>query len=136
MKQPIRAGMTAEERHLVDESNRIVFADARMPSVLATPWLIAYLEYAARNAIAPCLDENERSVGTYVEVEHLAPVPEGLTVVCKARVILTDGPVVTFQVEATDGQEIVSKGIHRRRVIDVDRFQRRVNKKKAAAGIV
>ena len=129
MKQAIRAGMSAQERHQVDASNRIVFRDERMPSVLATPWLVAYLEYAARNAIAPCLDENERSVGTYVEVEHLAPVPEGLTVVCKARVILVDGPVVTFQVDAHDELELVCRGLHRRRIIDVDRFARRVQKK-------
>ena len=132
MKQAIRAGMSAEEHHQVDLTNRIVFADQRMPSVLATPWLIAYLEYAARSAIASCLSENERSVGTYVEVEHLAPVPEGMTVVCKARVILMDGPVITFQVEAHDEHELVAKGLHRRRVIDVDRFKRRVDKKSAS----
>jgi predicted thioesterase len=121
--------MSAEERVTVDASNRIVFADDRMPAVLATPWLIAHLEYAARAAIAPCLEPNERSVGTYVEVEHLAPVPEGFTVVCRARVILADGPVVTFQVEAHDGTEPVARGIHKRRVIDVDRFARRVGRK-------
>ncbi len=132
MRQPIRVGMVAEEHHLVDASNSIVFTDARMPAVLATPWLVAYLEYAARNAIAPCLTENERSVGTYVEVEHIAPVPQGMTVVCRARVIMVDGPVVTFQVEAHDEQELVSKGLHRRRVIDVDRFKRRVDKKRAS----
>jgi predicted thioesterase len=133
MKLPIRAGMSAEERVVVGPSNRIVFADDRMPAVLATPWLVAHLEYAARNAIAPCLAENERSVGTFLEVEHLAPVPEGLTVVCRARVITSDGPVVTFQVEAHDGLEVVARGLHRRRVIDVDRFARRVARKRAAS---
>src|SRR5260370_12978221 len=97
-----------------------------MPAVLATPWLVAHLEYAARKAIAPCLEDDERSVGTHIEVEHLAPVPEGFTVVCRARVIHSDGPVVTFQVEAHDGTEMVARGLHRRRVIDVDRFARRV----------
>ncbi len=125
--------MSAEERIIVGPSNRIVFTDERMPAVLSTPWLIAHLEYAARNAIAPCLSADERSVGTFLEVEHLAPVPEGLTVVCRARVILADGPVVTFQIEAHDGFEVVAKGLHRRRVIDVDRFARRVARKKAAA---
>ena len=115
---------------VVGPSNRIVFADDRMPAVLATPWLVAHLEYAARNAIAPCLTEDERSVGTFLEVEHLAPVPEGLTVTCRARVILSDGPVVTFQVDAHDGFEVVAKGLHRRRVIDVDRFARRVARKR------
>ena len=125
-----RTGLTGEERLTVDASNRIVFADGRMPAVLATPWLVAHLEYAARNAIAPCLEDHERSVGTFLEVEHLAPVPEGFTVVCKARVILADGPVVTFQIEAHDGRELVAKGLHRRRVIDVDRFARRVERKR------
>ena len=133
MKLPIKAGMSAEERVVVGPSNRIVFADDRMPAVLSTPWLVAHLEYAARDAIAPCLTDDERSVGTFLEVEHLAPVPEGLTVRCRARVITSDGPVVTFQVDAHDGLEVVARGLHRRRVIDVDRFARRVARKRAAA---
>jgi fluoroacetyl-CoA thioesterase len=122
--------MSGEERVTVDETNWIRFADERMPAVLSTPWLVAHLEYAARHAIAPCLEEHERSVGTFVEVEHLAPVPEGFTVTCRARVIHVDGPVVTFQVEAHDGVEPVARGLHRRRVIDVDRFARRVVRKR------
>jgi fluoroacetyl-CoA thioesterase len=129
MHYPPRLGMSAEERLTVDASNRIVFADDRMPAVLSTPWLVAHLEYAARHAIAACLSDDERSVGTYVEVEHLAPVPEGLTVTCRARVILVSGPVVTFQVDAHDGIEVVARGLHRRRIIDVARFRRRVSKK-------
>jgi predicted thioesterase len=122
--------MSAVETHVVDESNRIVFTDDRMPSVLATPWLVAYMEYAARKAIEPCLEEHERSVGTYVEIEHLAPVPEGFTVNCKARVIRAEGPVVTFQIDAHDGTETVARGLHRRRVIDTARFARRVARKR------
>lgn len=133
MHTPPRLGMSAEERLTVDGTNRIVFADDQMPAILSTPWLVAHLEYAARHAIAPCLEPDERSVGTYVEVEHLAPVPEGMTVVCRARVILVNGPVVTFQVEAHDGIEPVARGIHRRRVIDVARFRKRVSKKSTSA---
>jgi fluoroacetyl-CoA thioesterase len=130
MKTTPRPGTSGEERVTVDETNRISFADDRMPAVLATPWLVAHLEYAARKAIAPCLDDDERSVGTFIEVEHLAPVPEGFTVVCRARVIHTDGRVITFQVDAHDGIELVARGLHRRRVINVDRFARRVARKK------
>jgi predicted thioesterase len=78
---------------VVGPENRISFADTRMPAVLATPWLIAHLEYAARDALARCLEDHERSVGTFVEVEHLAPTPEGCTVTCRARVIHVNGPV-------------------------------------------
>ena len=130
MKQPPRTGLTGELSIVVGPDNRINFSDARMPAVLATPWLVAYLEYTARDAIAPLLDANERSVGTFIEVEHLAPAPEGFTVKCRARVIHVNGPAVTFQVEAHDGVEVIAKGIHRRRVIDVDRFARRIEKKK------
>jgi fluoroacetyl-CoA thioesterase len=133
MKSIPRAGMSAEEHIKVGEGNRITFADDRMPAVLATPWMVAHLEYAARNAIAPCLEENERSVGTYIEVEHLAPAPEGFNVTCRARVILVNGPVVTFQVEAHDGVEPIARGIHRRRIIDVDRFARRIARKRGQA---
>ena len=129
MKTPIRVGLVGEDRLVVGASNRVVFADDRMPAVLSTPWLVAHLEYASRYAIAPCLDENERSVGTFIEVEHLAPVPEGFTVVCRGRVILVSGTLVTFQVDAHDGLEVVARGLHRRRVIDVDRFARRVARK-------
>jgi fluoroacetyl-CoA thioesterase len=131
MKSTPRAGMSAEERLTVDETNQITFADARMPAVLATPWLVAHLEYAARKAIDPCLEDNERSVGTHIEVEHRAPVPQGFTVVCRARVIHCDGPVVTFQVDAHDGTELVARGLHRRRVINVERFARRVARKQS-----
>jgi fluoroacetyl-CoA thioesterase len=130
MKSLPKIGTAAEESHVVDESNRISFADARMPAVLATPWLVAYMEYAARRAIEPCLEEHERSVGTFLEVEHLAPVPEGLTILCRARVIQATGVIVSFQIDAHDGIETVARGIHTRRVIDVDRFARRVAKKR------
>jgi predicted thioesterase len=133
MKCTPRAGTCGETRLEVNETTRISFADGRMPAVLATPWLVAHLEYAARDALVPCLEEHERSVGTFIEVEHLAPVPEGFTVLCKARVIRVDGPVVTFQVEAHDGTEVVARGLHRRRVIDTERFARRVARKQGQA---
>jgi fluoroacetyl-CoA thioesterase len=134
MKSKPRIGMAGEQELVVGPSNRISFADAQMPAVLATPWLIAHLEYTARDAIAGCLEDHERSVGTYVEVEHLAPTPEGSRVTCRARVIHVDGPVVTFQVDAHDGIEPIARGIHRRRVIDADRFARRVARKRDQAG--
>ncbi len=77
MKSTPRTGLSGEQVLVVGPSNRISFADARMPAVLATPWLVAHFEYAARDAIAGCLEDHERSVGTFVEVEHLAPAAEG-----------------------------------------------------------
>jgi predicted thioesterase len=134
MRQVPRIGSSVEIVITVGPENRINFHDARMPAVLATPWLIANLEYAARDALGTCLEENERSVGIMVDVEHLAPTPEGFSVTCRARVIHVAGPIVTFQVDAHDGTEPVARGIHKRRVIDVDRFARRVERKRQSAG--
>ncbi len=131
MKQSPRTGLAGELSITVGPENRITFADAQMPAILATPWLIAYLEYTARDTIAPLLEPHERSVGTFVEIEHLAPAPEGFTVTCRARVIHVSGPIVTFQVDAHDGIDTIAKGLHRRRVIDVNRFAKRIARKKA-----
>jgi fluoroacetyl-CoA thioesterase len=134
MKQVPRIGLSGQQVITVGPENRISFVDGRMPAVLATPWLIAYLEYTARDALATCLEDHERSVGTMVDVEHLAPAPEGFTVTCRARVILVSGKVITFQVDAHDGVEPIARGIHKRAVIDVDRFARRIEKKRQQAG--
>jgi fluoroacetyl-CoA thioesterase len=131
MKQLVKTGTSGQKVERVGPNNRVSFADSRMPAVLATPWLVAYLEHAARDAIAPYLDDHERSVGTFIEIEHLAPTPEGFDVTFRAGVIQAVGPVVTFQVEAHDGVEVIAKGLHRRRVIDVDRFARRVERKRS-----
>jgi len=132
VKQTPRTGLTGEMQVEVVEENCINFADGRMPAVLSTPWLIAYLEFVARDALSACLEDHERSVGVVVDVEHLAPSPIGSRVTCRARVIHVDGPVVTFHVEAFDEVEPVARGLHKRRVIDADRFARRVAKKRKA----
>ncbi len=132
MKYQPRTGLAGERTILVGPENRISFADVQMPAVLSTPWLIAELEFTARDALAACLEANERSVGVSVQVEHLAATPEGFTVTCRARVILVNGNIVTFQVDAHDGTESIARGIHKRAVIDVDRFRRRMEKKRAS----
>jgi predicted thioesterase len=134
MKTFIRAGTSARKEFVVGPENCIGFSDERMPAVLATPWLVAHLEVTARDAIAACLEDHERSVGTYLEVEHLAPTPPGLTVTCEAKVILVDGPAVTFRVDAHDESGPIARGLHKRRVIDTTRFARLVARKRRQSG--
>jgi fluoroacetyl-CoA thioesterase len=124
-----RIGMTGEERFVVETKHAIDFADADMPPVLSTPWLIWFLEHAARNALLPWLDPGESTVGTEIEVEHFAATPLGHTVVCTARVVGSEGNEVWFQMEARDEAERVAKGFHKRRVISKRRFADRVARK-------
>ena len=82
--------------------------------------------------VTPVLDAGERSVGVHVDVRHLAPTPLGQRVVCTARVIHVDGPVISFQVEARDQRELIARGLHKRRVIQAERFAARVRRKESA----
>jgi fluoroacetyl-CoA thioesterase len=102
--------------------------DAR---VLATPFLIGYMELAARNAIRPFLDPNEDSVGTLVNIRHLAATPVGMSVEFRAEVVSAEGRRVVFKVEARDETELVGEGAHERFVVDIPRFVTRLAAKRA-----
>ena len=129
MKRSPRVGETGELSFVVTEQHAIDFADNQMPAVLSTPWLIWFLEHAARNAVLPFLDAGESTVGVVVNVEHTGPTPVGADVVCRARVIMSDGPVISFQLEAFDEHEKVASGTHKLRVIEAARLAARVQKK-------
>jgi predicted thioesterase len=129
MKASPKVGTTGEERFVVEPRHVIDFADGGMPAVLCTPWLIWFLEHAARRAMLPLLEAGESTVGTHIEVNHLAPTPVGRTVICRARIVHADGTVISFQLEAHDERERIAKGFHRLQVIQVDRFARKVQRK-------
>jgi fluoroacetyl-CoA thioesterase len=131
MKSRPPNGLTGELAFKVEPQHAIDFAGGGMPAVLSTPNLIGFLERTAREAMAGCLDDNERSVGTEIELKHLAPTPVGHTVHCTARVIHTEDRTVTFQIEARDDRELIARGLHQRAVIRTDSFARRVKEKSA-----
>jgi fluoroacetyl-CoA thioesterase len=102
--------------------------DAR---VLATPHLIWQLELTAREAILPYLEDGEDSVGTVVNIRHLAATPLGMHVVFRARVEKVSGRRVNFIVEAEDERELVASGTHERFVVQVAKFVTRLAAKRA-----
>jgi predicted thioesterase len=121
--------MTGEFEFVVEPQHAIDFAEGGMPAVLSTPNLVGLLERTARMTLAPLLDANERTVGVEIELRHLAPTPVGQKVICTARVIHVDGREIAFHVEARDAVEIIARGSHRRAVIRVESFARRVQAK-------
>ena len=100
MKSQLKVGTIGEQRFVVTEQHLIDFAHDGMPQILCTPWLIWFLEHAARSAVVPLLDAGESTVGVVVDVEHLAATPLGAEVVCRAQVICADGPWIAFELEA------------------------------------
>ena len=122
-------GTVGELKFTVGDEHLIDFATDGMPAVLSTPKLIGLLERTAREALASLLEANERTVGMEIEVRHLAPTPPGAQMICLARVIATEGMTVTFAIEARDEHEMIARGLHKRAVIRVESFARRVARK-------
>ncbi len=130
MKSIPKIGTTQETSILVETKHTIEFAgDGGMPAVLSTPNLIQFLERTARQALLPFQDDNERSVGIEIELRHLAATPVGKTVICLARIVHVAGREVTFHIEARDDHELIARGSHRRHIVRVDRFAKRVSNK-------
>lgn len=132
MKSRPKTGTTGELQFTVGKEHVIDFATDGMPAVLSTPRLIALLERTARESLYPFLDANERTVGAEIEIRHLAPTPLGAKVTCTARVISSEGSSITFHIEAHDEHELIARGIHKRGVIRVESFARRVARKATA----
>jgi predicted thioesterase len=129
MKTRPRIGTVGEFRFVVGQEHAIDFASGGMPAVLSTPKLIGLIERTARESLYPFLDDNERTVGVEIEVRHLAPTPPGTNVVITTRVIGTDAKLVDFQFEVRDEHETIARGLHKRAVITVESFARRVARK-------
>jgi fluoroacetyl-CoA thioesterase len=131
MKAHPQIGLTGELKFVVEQKHCIDFATDGMPVVLSTPQLIGFLERTARQTLTPFLEPDERSVGIEIEVRHLAATPIGAQVTCAVRVISAEGMQIGFQIEARDQHELISRGLHKRAVIRVDNFAKRVARKMA-----
>ncbi|NCU48142.1 MAG: thioesterase, partial [Candidatus Fonsibacter ubiquis] len=93
--------------------------------------LVGFLEWACILAIKPHLDwPNEQSVGTHINVSHEAATPVGHEVTASVELIKIEGKKLTFNVDARDLKDIISKGTHERFVINKEKFELKVNEKK------
>lgn len=129
MKSAPKIGTVGELKLVVGSEHVITFAGDGMPAVLSTPTLIGLIERTARESLQPFLETDERTVGVEIDLRHLAPTPLGANVTISTRVIHTDGREISFQVEARDEHELIARGAHKRAVIRVDGFARRVARK-------
>ena len=129
MKSRPSPGQAAKIRFVVEAKHIIDFAEEGMPAVLATPWLIWFMEHTAREAMLPHLEPTESTVGTMVDIEHLAPTPLGQAVNCRAQVLRSEGSQFLFKLEAFDEREKIANGLHKLNVIDKARFAGRVARK-------
>ena len=127
----IPVGLKGEHRRRVTDDVAIDFLGLEGARVLATPALIMLLEMTARNSILPLLEPGHDSVGTEVNVRHLAATPMGMEVTFRTEAISVDGRRVRFKVEAFDEKEQIADGTHERFVVHVERFAKRLTEKAA-----
>jgi predicted thioesterase len=125
----IPVGTRNEEKLVVTEDLAISFMGVDGARVLSTPNTILGLERASRNAVLPLLDPGYDTVGTHVNVYHLAATPIGLTVTFRTEVTSVEERRVNFKVEAFDEKEKIAEGTHQRFIVNVARFAARVQEK-------
>lgn len=139
MHQTLEAGMTFEFTYTVpvDKTVPHLFPEfpegGRMPEVLATGFLVGLLEFACIRFINPHIDwPRQQTVGTHVNLSHTAATPPGFDVTVKGRLEKVDGRKLTFALEAFDGVDSICRASHERFIIDADKFNAGLDRKKAA----
>ena len=135
MKPSLKAGLKHRFAYTVPMNKTVPFTYpeapeiASMPQVFATGFMIVLMEWACVQLITPHLDAGEGSLGTHVDVSHLAATPPGFTVTVDVECTKVDGRKLEFQVRAHDGVDLIGEGRHERAVVSWDKFNARVAQK-------
>jgi fluoroacetyl-CoA thioesterase len=130
LEKLIKKGLVHEESFQVAEEHSAIQVGSGGSQVLATPWLIAFMERVAYRMLEELLPEGRSSVGVLVDIRHMAPTPIGSTVRVRAEIEDLQGSSVVFGVQAWDQVEKIGQGSHQRVVIDEARFLKRLEGKK------
>lgn len=122
----LEVGLKGYAETMVDESNVASSVGSGLLDVFSTPSMIALMEKACKESVAPFLDEGQGTVGIRLEVDHLAATPIGQRVWVDSELIAVDKRILTFAVTAWSEKEKIGEGIHKRCVILNDRFLEKV----------
>jgi fluoroacetyl-CoA thioesterase len=122
----VKIGMSAERTLIVPLEQTVGHLVKDMPMVFATPMMILQMELASADAIKPVLAPGWVTVGTEVDVRHLAATPVGATVRTIARVVDVERRVIRFEVEAFDDKHRIGEGRHARALVNVESFTKRL----------
>ncbi len=131
MSNSLTAGMTHEKviKTGPEHSARNFFPD--LPNVFGTPYLVGLFEGVSAELMAPHLGPGEQSVGTAINLKHLAPTPLGMEVRAVTEVTQVEGRKISFRLEAFDEKEKIGEATHERFIINVEKFRQRVEAKRS-----
>jgi predicted thioesterase len=125
----LRPGLSGGAALVVGEEHTAPRVGSGRVHVLATPVMINLIEAAALEAIERLLPAGHQSLGTLLNVRHIAATPVGMRVTARAEVVGVEGRTVRFRVEARDEKELIGDGTHERVVVNVAKFDQRVQRK-------
>jgi fluoroacetyl-CoA thioesterase len=125
----LRPGLTGQVEIVVGEAHTAPSIGSGRVHVLATPVMINLIEAAALKAIEHLLPAGYQSLGTHLDVRHLAATPVGMKARATAEVVKVEGRTVFFKVEARDEIDLIGDGTHQRVVVNVAKFDQRVQRK-------
>ena len=118
----ITVGMKGEVSTLVEKEDTAAEVGSGSLLVYATPCMVALMEGAACEAIAPRLEEGQTTVGIELNIRHIAATPVGLEVRAEAEVTEVEGKIITFQIAAYDEAGKIGEGTHKRCIVSSQRF--------------
>jgi fluoroacetyl-CoA thioesterase len=125
----VRPGLTGRAELVVGTNDTAARVGSGRIAVLATPVMIGVIEAAALEAVEHLLAGGTQSLGTRLDVSHVAATPVGMRLAATAELVAVEGRQLTFRVRAEDEFDLVSEGTHSRVVVDVARFDKRVRQK-------
>ena len=125
----LKIGLQGTADLLVGPEHTAPRVGSGLVAVLATPVMINVIEAAALAAVEHLLAAGHQSLGIHLDVRHFAATPVGMRVAASAELTAIDGRTLTFRVEARDEKEPIGDGLHQRVVVNVSRFDQRVQAK-------
>ena len=134
MKVSLVAGVSITSKLTIDRERTIGFMGEKA-RVYATPMLVRDIEHASRDLLLKHLDPGEDSVGTRIEIDHLAATLLGMPVELMVTVTEVNGRSVTLEVEGKDSVDTICRGKHKRFVVDVKTTESRLAAKAQKAGV-
>jgi predicted thioesterase len=132
--EKIRAGLKASTAITVGEEHTAPHVGSGRVHVLATPVMVNLMEAAALRAVEGLLPAGYQTVGTHLDVTHTAATPVGMRVRAYAELVRVDRRTLVFSVHAEDAKERIGAGIHERIVINLERFDQRMQEKVGLIG--
>ena len=127
--EALKPGLTGNAELVVRDEHTAPRVGSGLVHVLATPVMINLFEAAALDAVDKHLPAGYQSLGTVLNVRHIAATPVGLKVIAEAKIIRIENRTVYLEVSAKDQIELIGDGLHERVVVNVEKFALRVAKK-------